>query len=93
MARKKVLTFGELTGALRKLNYSLDPRQSGETYAVYRRRGRRLRVIPPALEDETPIRDIHIAAVRHTLDENSATDAERFDTLLNGHGGRKVAAS
>ena len=64
MAKKRALTFGELTGALRELKYSRDPRQSGDTYSVFHRRGRRLRIILPALEDRTPMRGIYVAAVR-----------------------------
>ena len=93
MAKKNALTYGELTGALRELKYSRDPRQSGDTYSVYHRRGRPLRIILPALEERTPMRGIYVAAVRRTLEENNPTDAEKFVALLNGHGSRKQPVS
>jgi hypothetical protein len=84
MAKKNAVTYGELTAAIRKLKYKRDPERSAEDHITFHRRGRRLPIILPVLEDSTPMRPIYVAVVRRILEESSDDDAEAFESLING---------
>ena len=83
MSKKRTVTYGELTAALRKLNYTRDPDRSAEDHVSFRHRSRRLPIALPVLEDQAPMREIYIAMVRRTIRECSEADAEKAGIVDN----------
>ena len=63
MAKKKTVTYCELTTAIRNLKYARDPKRSTETYTFFHRRVRRLPIILPVLDDREAMREIYILMV------------------------------
>lgn len=92
MAKKKAVTYGELTSAIRNLKYARDPKLSTDTYTVFHRRGRHLPIMLPVLDENEAMREIYVVMVRHTVDQNDEGDAEKFDALTNGYSKRRSAS-
>jgi hypothetical protein len=76
----RLVTYGELVRALRRLKYTPDPARSGDGHTYLVHPDAAIGILLPVLPDDQVMKRIYLVGIHHILTESNPAAAPEFES-------------